>query len=341
MNVRPLRCDIDTLEASMAGDIPEEVIGNLERLKSLAQGKEEPQPYVVGGIELFLLPRGRGKLPYVLVTDEYHLLLSTSSFPSMVKLLQRGLVRSGAGALMREIETVAAHFGLHLLNCTRIDVACDFQGWVPTFEEMRNVVCPAPFRPVYPNTERPETFQFGKGDIVVRVYDKTKEIAASHKEWWKVVWRTSRHFVKDEPVWRVEVQLRSEFLKQVECRSVHSALGNVHGLFEAGLEWCSVRVPSEDSNRSRWPVHPAWAHLLRTYRPGEPLGRVKPAVQLMDYDRQIKRLLSLVTTAAVTLETDDYERVSRLLYDDVEGYMAQEGLEFEQLVESKRRKRHL
>lgn len=341
MNVRPLRCDIDTLEASMTGEVPEEVIDTLERLKQIAQDKEEPQPYVVEGIELFVLPRGRGKLPFVLVTNDYHLLLSKSSFPSMVKLLQRGLASRGAEALLREVETVARHFGLLLLNCTRIDVACDFQGWVPTFDEMRHVVCPSSFRPIYPNTEHPETYYFGKGAIVVRVYDKTKEIAASNKAWWQVVWRTSRHYVKDEPVWRVEVQMRSQALKEFGCRSVQSALENVHGVFEAGLKWCSVRVPSADSNRSRWPDHPAWAYLLRSYQPGQPLGRVKPAVQLMEYDQQVKRILSVVTSAAVTLQNDDYEQVFRLLFDDVEGYIAREGLEFKQLVESKRRKRHL
>lgn len=71
-------------------------------------------------------------------------------------------------------------------------------------------------------------------------------------------------------VWRVEFRFKREFLHQVGIEWAYDLLDELKRLWEyaagriAGGEnglpdgWLRYVLPSEDSNRSRWPVHPAW-----------------------------------------------------------------------------------
>ena len=60
-----------------------------------------------------------------------------------------------------------------------------------------------------------QTFSFGTGDIVLRVYNKTDEIKeASQKTWFFPLWGGLT-----ENVWRVEWQVRKETLKRFGLRN--------------------------------------------------------------------------------------------------------------------------
>jgi hypothetical protein len=228
--------------------------------------------------------------------------------------------------------------GLSPLNLTRIDVAVDFQGWAPTFEEMQNVVCKSSFRPVYPNTFSPETFQFGKGNVVLRVYDKTKEIAVKNHLWWHNVWQLCG-YDPALPVWRAEVQLRSAALKEMNMRHVDTALANIYGLYTYGLDWCSLRLPAADSNLRRAPEHPAWIDLREKFAPAHSLGRIRPVTQCLDYDAAVARISGLFASAAVAAEIQDYDEVCEALKLDVRRYLHnQREISWEEFLEDKRRK---
>lgn len=338
--VKPLRCAIDTLEATFQGELSEELAKELQNKKLMAQATESPQPILLGDQEYFVGPKGQGLWPWVASNSNAMLRFGNAKHlpPLSVKLRAEGLASKGAEALWNQVRTMAGLLGLSPRNCTRLDVAVDFQGWAPTLDEMRHAVCPASYRPIFPNLEHPETFQFGKGDVVVRVYDKTEEIKANSHEWWKLVWRACEGYDPALPVWRVEVQLRSAALREVGCSDVFEAIANQHGVFEFGLDWCSIKEPTADTNPSRWPDHPAWAYLRRYYMPGQPLGRVKPAKTLADYDRAVKRYLTLVVSVGASVGSQDYWRMTEILSTDAEIRIERElDTTFAELVEKKRR----
>jgi len=102
-----------------------------------------------------------------------------------------------------------------------------------------------------------QTFQFGKGEIVLRVYDKVAEIEEeSHKTWFHELWGT------DQQVWRIEWQCRKMILKRFGLLTVNDLLiGQGDMLRYLAAEHDTLRVPNSDSNRSRWPLHSLWAGL--------------------------------------------------------------------------------
>jgi hypothetical protein len=140
-------------------------------------------------------------------------------------------------------------------------------------------------------------FSFGarKAAVSATIYDKQHEIKYNHPEkaWFFDLWRS----VKDEngepvwdgesPVWRVEMRLRREALNSLKCEgqfhgiddpfeleallpSLWAYLVGRPGGGEDGLPdgWLRYVVPNaDDTNRSRWPVHPDWEVVQRAFLP--------------------------------------------------------------------------
>lgn len=104
-----------------------------------------------------------------------------------------------------------------------------------------------------------QSFQFGKGDIVVRVYDKAAEIEQqSGKSWFFDLWGRKTN------VWRIEFQVRGPRLKEGGIRT----LGDLDAfgadlLRELARNHTTLRKPNGDKNRSRWPLHPLWEALVQ------------------------------------------------------------------------------
>jgi hypothetical protein len=338
--ITPIRCGVDTLEATFEGELDFWVGKELSKRKTAAQVKGAPDPIRMCNEDLFVGAQGMGFWQYVVRNRDLLLRLSLAkNIPSMsVRLLAEGLAGRGVTGLWAKAKELGEEMKLAPLNLTRIDVAVDFQGWVPTYEEMLNVVCKTSFRPVYPNTTSPQTFQFGKGERVVRLYDKTAEIAAKNHGWWRNVWRL-HGYDPNLPVWRLEVQLRSAALKELEMRSVDRALDNIYGLFCHGLDWCSLRVPANDSNLRRADEHPAWIDLREKFAPAEALGRIRPVISCMDYDAAVARMAGLYASAAVAAEIDDYDELCAALNADVQRHVHnRREMGWNEFVEYKRRK---
>jgi len=115
-----------------------------------------------------------------------------------------------------------------------------------------------------------------------RIYDKSREVQQSGKEWFEDLWRARGWSETDGPVWRVEFSFKREALHELRQETTDGevvfwgvedayelpgllpvlwayAVGQVQGGPD-GLPdgWLRCVVPVEDKNRSRWPTHPAW-----------------------------------------------------------------------------------
>jgi hypothetical protein len=115
-----------------------------------------------------------------------------------------------------------------------------------------------------------------------RIYDKSREIEKSGKDWFVDLWRAHGWSEDDGRVWRVEFSFKREALHELQQETVDRevvfwgiedayalperlpvlwayAAGQV-GSGPDGLPdgWLRCVISNGDKNRSRWPTHPVW-----------------------------------------------------------------------------------
>lgn len=248
----------------------------------------------IAGLPFEVKGYGGAGLTYLLENDVMQLgIAPTASNGAPVltaRLLASALWATETRVLVEAVRRVAdelAADGAELREAVqRVDVCVDFQGWVPSASDFEKFCCPgAPTATVHEESPVEETleaprmwkrwnltgFRFGKGDVVVRLYDKTEEIKSSGKKWMFDVWADNPNgYSPDRPVWRLEVQLRRGFLKEarrIDGRRLESVEETLEALGELWRYVLGHRVRLTLSDRDRLTrstEHPAWKALRLT-----------------------------------------------------------------------------
>lgn len=154
---------------------------------------------------------------------------------------------------------VAETLGLEVKwKVSRLDLFADFHGLGLASESRWDFVCRAKHRRTYEDGDSLETLYFGSGKpVLARLYDKPKEIEKSGSDWWPEVWGDA--YRRGEQVWRVEFQIARGYLNDVGLSTPDEVLDASDRLWtKLSSEWLTLRIPTEDSNRSRWPLAAVW-----------------------------------------------------------------------------------
>lgn len=216
----------------------------------------------LGGMEFLLSPNGsKSGYPFIISNQDLTIQFGEFNDPSFfVRYSSFALWSKGAKVMHERFMAWAESLGFIAVRpegLSRVDFAFDFHLPEIDFDE-DSFVSAADKDSQHRKNGKVQTFTYGRDEIVLRVYDKSAEIEeASGKYWLYLFWQEHT-----ENVWRVEWQVRKETLKRFGLRTF-ADLFDGHGdvLRYLVSEHTSLRVKSEDSNRSRWPVHPLWSML--------------------------------------------------------------------------------
>lgn len=164
-------------------------------------------------------------------------------------------------------------------------------------------------------SKRDETLTFGsKKNLQSQLYDKTKEITdVSGKEYFYEIWaQMADGEVLSKHVWRLEIRMGKEFLKNRNCRSPENVAQYRPYLIADAIARQRVTEPTNDSNRDRWPLHPFWSEAFRRMNVAErpPLGRYVSGQRDALQDLLIKQLAGVARTAEVLRLGEDGEDLS-------------------------------
>tara|TARA_R110002110_G_scaffold258135_1_gene474043 strand:- start:2027 stop:3163 length:1137 start_codon:yes stop_codon:yes gene_type:complete len=297
---------------------------DLEFRKLMLADRETGYDDVTLGSERFLLkPYGKKPYKYVLANDAFQIALAERLKPSAsVQFMSKALWHEGADALHARILAWAESLNAHMYkmeSISRADWAFDFHLPSVDFAE-DHFASRARKDNTWRDAGRVQTFQFGTGDTVVRVYDKVAEIEqASSKIWFHDIWARplADLGIGDRPtgtdginVWRVEFQVRRDRLRDggiITYTDLTELAGDL--LRDLAYRHTTLRCPiGDDSNKARWPLHPLWdalqtaiedmpaQGLLRAYRDKNPLDyRLnKLSKALYGYTKGVGALLRLL-----------------------------------------------
>ncbi len=160
---------------------------------------------------------------------------------------------SAATATSRGTGLSAQYFG-------RFNPAHPNRRWVFGAQDRSAFVCRGDGCTTYENANTVTGFVFGSRRtqrISARLYDKTAEMALKSTDWWELVWG-DRH-TPGTQVWRIEFEVGRPALSDLELFRPEAVLAALPSLWAYCTgEWLTLRSPSADSNRSRWPVDLRW-----------------------------------------------------------------------------------
>ena len=344
-----LRAGVDTLHLSAAGELLDGCLLYFQDVKAEAAATDDPMVVTLGRgpFALRVRPHGWRGYPIWASSPELELFLGAPAGFPPVFAQQHAVYLHHAGA-ETALATVTAWLTKHLfaappaLTVSRIDLYADVEGWGPTHHDLERFVCRGTARRAFVTTDpatlhaqglRCSGFTFGTGELVARVYDKTLQCAVTGETWPAAEW-TDR--AGDGPVWRVEVQFRRAALKALGIHPPQDALDRRQNLWAYGLTWLSLRVPTPDHKRSRWPVAPEW-QVLRAARlgvAGEPL--VRGAARGADLGRLVQGLVGYATSVAATGAAPGVGPALVRAVPAVEPYLRRRGRTFPELVARKR-----
>jgi hypothetical protein len=231
----------------------------------------------------------------------------------------------------------------------------DVQGWVPELVELGGIVKRADSLDVWNDDgkkyeEEGLSYRLAKGDklgtvaagrsnrLRASIYDKTKELKKSGKEWFRDVWGQHASYNPDLPVWRTEFQYGREFLHKYRVETLEDLRKHQDALFRYGLAWFSwrERQVSDLNHPQRWPLIPAWVALGLARPVSEPLPLARVVQPKL---KQLAQMADgvLGTFMAMTGETDPVVALERL-QAIVRLHKGAEGM---QKVLAKKRERYL
>lgn len=228
----------------------------------------------LGGQEWALLPSGQHPYAYILKNQHFTVKLAERNQPNCyVQFRSKGLWRQRLSDLRREMEDWFVALGARATRSekvSRADFAFDFHldSIDFTAECFRSR---ATKDGSWREHRQEQSFQFGRGDVVVRVYDKVAEVEQeSGKAWLYELWGQSQN------VWRVEFQVRGSRLETGGIRTLDDLIDHQGDLVrELARNHTTLRKPNGDSNSSRWPFHPLWRSLINAIDQMPQLGLVE------------------------------------------------------------------
>ena len=215
----------------------------------------------------------------------------------------------------RTVHTPASY---HAVRLSRVDVHADWQGgWVPApgdglDDSPRRFIKPARVKwQIFTDGTTFTGFVFGSGSVLARIYNKSHQAKQKLDDAYFALLteRNPNSFDPEQDVWRIEFQLRREGIKGFRLYA-EPDVADEDAVINAGLSaedlehigtlphcfshqtalwhhltehWLRLVIPDEQSNRSRWPMDPAWALLKEQY------GLLADAAPLDEYSQAIVR----------------------------------------------------
>jgi len=333
---RELASGVDALYLSGRGDIPDSILADVDALKTRALEVGSKVDWTLGGYPVRVKPGRFGSYRYAI---EHELALfgltPSDSLPAVrVQPTSLALHSLGPELTVMWVRNVLDAAGIDaVLSVARLDLHSDWQGlWIDA-EERRNFVTYSDKRALYEVADDLSGLNFGQrgGAIYARLYDKSREQERKGDDWWPDVWGEA--FDPAQRVLRVEFEFNRDGLRECGVNTPEEAFDQVGPLWAyAASKWLTLRVPTDDDTRSRWPIDDRWVAVQRATLAGNsiPAERVRSGQTAGSMRKLLPALVGYLTNAAVLLGTTDLATTCRAVQPFVDAYEQQTGLSFAQ-----------
>jgi hypothetical protein len=339
-----LASGVDALYLSARGEVPPYLLSDLELVKAEAQSLGEPVDAELGGYPVRVLGSGWGKYRYCVQHELGRIGITPSTKLPAVRLQPTSIALHALGpdTTVLWFRNVLDAAGIEAtVQVSRLDLHADWQHlWIDA-EERSNFVSYANRRALYEVDEELSGLNVGTrgGAVYARIYDKTRELESKGDDFWLDIWGTAHD--PNERVLRVEFEFVRDGLREFAIDTPEDAFEQLGPLWAyATGSWLSLRAPTADDTRSRWPVDPRWIAVQRATLAGNalPAARVRAGEAAGSLRKLMPQLVGCLTGAAVPLGTHDVYDTFDALLPYIAAFGQQTGQTFADRVAEKRRR---
>jgi hypothetical protein len=367
--------NIDTLigNAHITGEFPDELAERLEGLKKHSQEAEEdlPTSWQFAGEALFIKPHGAGRQwRWILHSPSIHVDVGLGRLTRIVakaRLSSAFLWEHEIGTALTLLYGFLAEF-LQIpftLQVSEVHLCADVARWELSLDDVPSFITRSRSKGVrlFPadesqtDNEEPfipptdirlqfagrglATLDFSKGaPHACCIYDKTKEITISRKDWMHEVW-SSNGWDGEARVTRVEFRYKRECLHEMQVEEAYAFLDQIPSLWAYSTkQWLRHTIPNGDPNRARWPLSSLWQLVQQAgfFCDGTPAVRERRRTG--DLTLLCHMIAGCSTSAAAFLtrvlpSQDDGTHFLIWFWDWLERYLEEKGVSFEQVREEK------
>ncbi|MEQ1700319.1 MAG: hypothetical protein ABMA25_09420 [Ilumatobacteraceae bacterium] len=326
-----LTSGVDALYLSAQGSAPPSLFADLEAARAAAEAAGLPIDTTLGGYPVKVQLSAWGKYRYCAVHELARIGITPSERLPVVRLQPTAVALHSLGpqgTILWAENLLDACGILATLHVSRLDLHSDWHGVDFLANERQHFVTYSNRRSLYEVDDELSGLVFGKrgGALLCRIYDKTRESQEKGHDWWPDVWGPA--YDPDRKVMRVEFEFSRSGLKELSVDTPADALTKAPELWAyATCSWLTLRVPSADGTRSRWPVDERWKLVQASTLAGgcAPAARIRAGEregQLRTFRKLATGVLSSMAVPMGTtdifdtlLATEDelliYEQVSR------------------------------
>ena len=304
-----LASGVDALYASSRPLISDDLYKTLLILKEQSNLDGSSPSYLTMGNETYLVGRSAwGKYPVFLEHEFARIGFTQSNFLPGVRLQIRSKFLHNLGpekALLWFSNRLEEMGILTYWTLSRLDLYTDLQGWNPKASDKPNFLTRATNVSYHEQNDSFTGFKFGirnSGTVHCRIYNKTLELQTKTDGWTQLIW--GDRVDPKIPVWRVEFEASTSFLKQVGVENALDGLSKKSNLWAHFTEnWLTLRVPTDDSNKSRWPISEPWEFIQNSSLRGSaiPIERIREAQSNASLESLLPPFRGYLTSLAVRL----------------------------------------
>jgi hypothetical protein len=360
--------NIDTLilNVKLRQDIPLELAQQLDVLKEASQEAEDDlvTDFTFAGERLFIKPHGAGKQwRWILHSPSIHLDVGLGKHTQIVAKARLSAAFLWATEIGKALTQVYAFLtGLlgsePFLQVSEAHLCVDVAGWELAVGDAAAFVTRGHRRglriededetpgelQINLNGRRCGTLDFSKGAThSCCIYDKTKEITVSRKDWMQEVWK-SNGWDGESRITRVEFRYKRDCLREMGVEEVYAFLDQIPTLWAYSTkQWLRHTLPTTDRNKARWPTSSLWEAIQQATFFGDGVPAVRERKTAGDLLLICQMLAGCSTTASALLTNalpleDDGTHFLIWFMNWMEGYLEQKGMSYEDITEAKRLK---
>jgi hypothetical protein len=148
--------------------------------------------------------------------------------------------------------------------------------------------------------------------ISARLYDKTAEMTLKGTDWWEAVW--GEEHTPGVAVWRIEFEIGRAALSALVLYRPDAVLAAAPSLWRyCTTDWLTLRSPTGDGNRSRWPLDARWDIVQSSTlaHGGTELGFIRQHKRASSIDRLMPALVGYLVAFAIWAGTTDLQKHPR------------------------------